>query len=358
MKKKKIIFYSYNLDIGGIERAILNYIKYIDKSKYDITLMLFKKEGIYLDEVPKDVKVIGFNVCESKNVLIRKMVNFFKLLYFSIKYYHKFYFSASFTTTLNSGSILSRKFSKNNAIWFHGNYWDNKEEGEKFLKRYQVKKFKKIVFVSNKSKEKYLDMVPDTKQDLYVINNLINIEEIAEKSKEKVNVIKRKTTLLNVGRHEEAQKQLHRLFQACKRLLNEGYDFDLWLVGDGPDKKEYEHYVKKLNIEDNVSFWGKQNNVFPYYKLCDAVVLSSNTEGNPVVFLEAKVMHKPIITTNVSDAMTEIGEDYGIVTNIDDEDYYLGLKTFLDKGFKIKKNFDPYEYNKNQLKELYKVIEK
>ena len=32
MKKKKIIFYSYNLDIGGIERAILNYIKYIDKS--------------------------------------------------------------------------------------------------------------------------------------------------------------------------------------------------------------------------------------------------------------------------------------------------------------------------------------
>ena len=82
MKKKKIIFYSYNLDIGGIERAILNYIKYIDKSKYDITLMLFKKEGIYLDEVPKDVKVIGFNVCESKNVLIRKMVNFFKLLYF------------------------------------------------------------------------------------------------------------------------------------------------------------------------------------------------------------------------------------------------------------------------------------
>ena len=248
-------------------------------------------------------------------------------------------------------------FSKNNAIWFHGEFWHNNVEANKFLKYVRADKYKKVVFVANKLKEVYLEARPDTKQKLYVINNLIDYNKMLENSKKQINLKHKKITFLNVGRHEEYAKKLSILLNASARLLKSGYDFDLWLVGDGPDHQMYIDLVKKLKITNHTKFFGKQNNVFPYYNLCDCVVLSSFTEGNPVVFLEAKVMNKPIISTDVSDAKIELA-GYGIVTNINEDSYYKAMKNFLENGYKIKKKFDPEKYNNDILKKLYKVIDK
>lgn len=355
--KKKIVFLTFNLDIGGIERAILNYIKAIDKDKYDVYLMLEKREGIYLNEIPKGVRVIDYNICRSKNVILRKLVNGLKIIYFSLRYHNKFYFSACFATSVKSCAILGNRFSKNNAIWFHGEYWHNEDEANKFLKYIRADKYKKIVFVANKLKDEYLKVRPNTKQELYVINNLIDYNKMLEMSTEKIDLEKKKITFLNVGRHEEYAKRLTILLKSSARLLSEGYDFDLWLVGDGPDKDMYIKLVKELKIDENVKFLGKKSNVFPYYKLCDCVVLSSFMEGNPVVYLEAKVMNKPVISTDISDAKIEL-DGYGIVTKFDEESYYKGMKRFLDNGYDIKKKFNPEKYNKDNLDKLYKVIGK
>ena len=356
MEKKRIIFFAYNLDIGGIERAILNYVKKIDKNKYDVYLMLEKKEGIYLDEVPDDVKVIDYNICRSNNVIFRKLINGFKIIYFSLKYYNKFYFSACFATSVKSCAILAKNFSKNNAIWFHGEYWYDEKEANKFLKYIRADKYKKVVFVANKLRDNYLKVRPNTKQELYVINNLVDYEAMLDKSKEKIELKREKLTFLNVGRHEEYAKRLSIMLEALARLLNEGYDFNLLLIGDGPDRKMYEDLVKEFNIDDNVKFLGKKNNVFPYYKLCDCVLLSSFMEGNPVVYLESKVMNKPIISTDISDAKIELN-GYGIVTDFNVDSYYNGVKEFLDNGYCIKKKFNPVKYNKNVMSLLYKVID-
>ena len=146
------------------------------------------------------------------------------------------------------------------------------------------------------------------------------------------------------------------MLEAMARLLNDGYDFNLWLVGDGPDRTMYEELVKRLGMSSNVKFLGKKNNVFPYYKLCDCVVLSSFMEGNPVVYLESKVMNKPVISTDISDAKVELN-GYGIVTEFNIDSYYEGLKSFLEKGYCIQKKFDPEKYNMDMLNLLYKVID-
>ena len=336
--KKKIAFFTKNLDIGGIERAIINYVNSIPKDEYEITLFLDKKEGIYLDQIDKDIKIVDFNVSDNKIIILRKLINALKLLVFTIKYHNKFYFAANFATYLKSGAILSKRFSKNNAIWYHGNYWNNPEEASKFIKYTRTLKYKKIVFVSNSLKEKYLEYYPNTNQKLYVLNNMINYEEMIEKSKIDLGLKHEKTTILNVGRHEEKSKKLTLLFNATKKLIDSGYDFNLWLVGDGIDHQKYIDMVKKLNLDKYVTFFGKQNNVYPYYKLCDAVILTSIMEGNPVVYLEAKVLNKPVITTDVSDAKTEI-KDYGIINEFSPEGVYKGLKKFLDDGYTIKNKF-------------------
>ena len=55
--KKELAFFTKNLDIGGIERAVINYVNNIDKTKYNVTLFLEKKEGIYLDNINKDINI-------------------------------------------------------------------------------------------------------------------------------------------------------------------------------------------------------------------------------------------------------------------------------------------------------------
>lgn len=353
--KKDIAFFAKSLDIGGIERAIINYVNNINYNKYNVTLFLEKKEGIYLNEINKNINIIEFNISESKNVFIRKLMNALKLIKFSIKYHNKFYFAANFATTVKSGAILSKRFSKNNAMWFHCDYWNSKEEANNFLKYVRAKKYKKIVFVSNALKEKYLKAY-NSNQLLYVINNPVNYEEMIEKGNKKIQEKKTKTIVLNVGRHEEYAKRLSVLLNSAKRLLDKNYDFELWMVGSGPDTDFYKELVKKLKIENNVKFLGKKSNVYPYFKICDVVVLSSVIEGNPVVYLESKIFNKPIISTDVTDAKIEL-KGYGIVTDTNEESFYQGLKKFLDEGYKIKNKFDPENYNQEVFKKLYHVIE-
>ena len=214
----KVAFLTKNLDIGGIERAILNYLNYMDKLKYEITLFLDEGEGIYLNEVPKDVKIVNLNMCKSRNFLWRKLVNFFKLGYYSLKYYHKFDFAASFTTTVKSNIILAKRFSSNNAIWYHGEYWNTDEEAKRFVKYSNSLKYKKVVFVSNYVKDKYVNFT-HSKQNLFVINNPIDHLKMIKNSQEDLGLKREKYTFLNVGRHEEKAKNLIALLNVTDRLL-------------------------------------------------------------------------------------------------------------------------------------------
>src|SRR5690554_3888965 len=46
---------------GGAEKVMANLIRYLDKDKFDIRLILIKKEGPYLDLIPNTVSVIDLN---------------------------------------------------------------------------------------------------------------------------------------------------------------------------------------------------------------------------------------------------------------------------------------------------------
>ena len=52
---KKLFFASYSLDIGGIETSLVTLLNNLGE-KYEITLCLEKKEGIFLNEINKKIK--------------------------------------------------------------------------------------------------------------------------------------------------------------------------------------------------------------------------------------------------------------------------------------------------------------
>lgn len=362
MGNKKILFSAYSLDLGGIETALISLINYLAQKEYDITLVLEKKQGIFLNKLNENIKVIEYKPSYCKLKIISKLVNTFKRIKFIAKYKNKFDFSCSYATYCQMASFVARTASENNALWVHNNYFEffnkNEQEYKSFFSKIQSSEFKNIVFVSNESKEQYIDKIGNTNNNLIVCNNLIDYKKIQSLSNEKIELKKEENviTFLNVGRHDEKQKKLTRLFNAAKKLVEENLQFRIILVGEGEETENYKKIVESYNLNDKVIFIGKTTNPYPYYKIADSIILTSEFEGYPVVYIEAQILEKPIITTNVSDSELEINNKYGIVINKDDESIYNAMKEFIKNKFIIKEKFQPEKYNEDIIKKVEEMI--
>lgn len=356
---KKIMITAYSLQLGGIEKALINLLQLLDKDQYQITLVLEKVEGIFLDQVPEYVEVLAYHVSDDQNVLIRKLKNRLKLWKWKLLHKNQYDFAISFATYSRPGAHIALNASKHHALWVHNNYEQIYEQDafkiREFFMDVQASRFEHLVFVSYDNKEAVCKYIPEFEKKSLVCNNIIDYKKMYEDALETVEQKHRQTTFLNVGRHEEHQKRLTRIISASKRLVLEGYRFEVWFVGEGEHTLKYQEMVKEAGLQDTILFLGKKSNPFPYYKLCDAVVLSSMYEGYPVVFVEAMTMHKPLITTKVSD-YKEIEAGYGIVTENSEEGVYLGMKEFLDSGYSIQNRFDPEKFNQEIIDKLVKLI--
>lgn len=132
--------------------------------------------------------------------------------------------------------------------------------------------------------------------------------------------------------------------------------FKLILIGDGEDTNQYKKIVKKYGIEDVVCFMGRKKNPYPYFKLANYVILTSDYEGSPVVFTEAMILNVPIITTDVAGA-EQLRGNHGIITTREVNDIYKTMKKAINNQFKIKEKFDYEEYNAKIKQQLIKLIE-
>lgn len=351
---KNILIALKNLEIGGIEKSAINLIKYLVEHGNNVTLVLEKKTGKILNEINSKVKIIEYSPCSIK------FINLFKRCKFLIKYRNKFDVSISYATYSKMCSFVARSSSKNSILWCHANYTDlfngNELKVKDFFYQLHYDKFKKVVFVAKSAKESFMHVFPN-QHNVYFCNNLINYNDIYEKVNENIGLKYNSEiiTFLNVGRHDEKQKKLSRILKAAYILKKDGYKFRVIFVGDGPDNSKYKRYVKKYNLEKNIIFTGAKENPYPYYKIANCVVLSSDYEGYPVVFLESYVMNKPIITTNVSD-FEDIQGTRGIVVKKDYKEIYKAMKNFIDNGFEINNKFNTIEYNAKVMEKLEKIL--
>lgn len=358
---KKMLFSAYSLDIGGIETALITLLNKLQELDYDITLVLEKKQGIFLDKLNSKIKVIEYTPSNNQNIFIRKIKNMLKRVCFILKYKNKFDFSASFATYSLAGSFVARTASKNSALWVHTNYltYFNMDinKFKNYFKILNYNMFKHIIFVSRNAKDDFLSIFQNLKDKVYVCNNVIDYRKIQALAKEENEVKKDEniTTFLNVGRHEELAKKLTRLILASKKLKSDGFIFKILLVGDGQDTNLYQDLVKKENLQENIIFLGRKQNPYPYFNISDCVILTSDYEGYPVVFLESMILNKPIITTKVSD-FEDIEGKFGYTTEKTVEDIYEKMKLFIENGFEIKEKFDAEKYNNEIIENLEKIF--
>ncbi len=359
--KIKLLFAANSLDVGGIEKALVTLVNKLDEMGYNVTVALEKKQGIFLEELNENINIIEYKPSSNENIFIRKIINLFKRIIFIVKYKNKYDFSASFATYSIPASFMSRVASENCCLWGHADYltlFDNDvTKFKKFFEDIKYDEFKHFVFVSKEGRASFLKIFPQKEKETITLNNLINYKKIEKLSNCKIEMKKNEKviTFLNVGRHDEKQKKLTRIIEASKLLEKDNLNFQVLFVGDGPDNEIYKDIVKKEGLESKIIFLGAKSNPYPYFKISDCVVLSSEYEGYPVVFLESFVMNKPIITTKVSD-YEEVDGVFGYAVEKNAKDIYEKMKDFIENGYIIKEKFDAKKYNEHILKSLKSIF--
>lgn len=357
---KKLLFSAYDMNVGGIETSLLTLLNTLVEKEYDITLVLEKKQGTFLKDLDSKIHIIEYKPSETKIVFIRKLVNLVKRIQFTLKYKNKFDFAATYATYSQMASFTARTASSNNALWGHADYLalfhGDFQKMEEFFNKLHASEFKHIVFVSKAGADSYLRLFPEQTEKVIFCNNLIDYQKIRNLAQEKVEKTKQTYTFVNIGRHDEKQKKLTRILEAVKRLKEENYDFKVWFIGQGEDTNTYQQLAKQYEIQSHIEFLGVKKNPYPYMKLADSIILTSDYEGYPVVFLEAFILNKPIITTDVSDAKSDVEDKFGKVTSKEVDDICQAMKEFLLEDYKIKEEFKPEEYNQSIIEKIEAII--
>lgn len=135
--------------------------------------------------------------------------------------------------------------------------------------------------------------------------------------------------ILAIGSFSEA-KDYPNLFNAYRLLRLNGFQAQLWIIGDGDLRFELEQLVEQLNLNDHIYFLGIQNNISDWLNAVDVFVLASAWEGLPLVVGEAMACEKFVVTTNAGGVSEFLGNCGFLVPTQDAEALSLGLKNALD----------------------------
>jgi len=309
---KKVLFVIESLGGGGAEKVLTTIIKYLDKTQFDITVLLVAETGVYVDEVKKYCKV------QSMLPEYEKLNNFIDKIRYKLEY--KYIYSAKpenvyakyvkekydieiafvegYATkfVMGSSNVKSKKI-----CWVHidmeknpyaDQYFKNLLEENKIYNRYD-----KIVCVSN-SVKKVLEHKFGLENEMVVVYNPIDKEDILEKAVEKQ--LKHNDSLIQlvtVGRLEK-QKGYDRLINALAIIKREYTNFKVWILGEGSMRDELERLILNNHLEKEVEMLGFKKNPYEWIGAADAFICTSRAEGFSLVIAEAMTLGKPVLSVD------------------------------------------------------------
>ena len=327
----KILFHIDTLVGGGAEKVLCNLVNHMDQSKFDITV-----QTVYPDDATKYLAdgIHYKSIYPSKNKFYQMLYRAEAALGLVYPLHMKDDYDIEiayleFGPTKVIASSTNKKAKK--IAWVHCDFDIAIPDKKAFIEKAasQYKKFDKIACVSEKCKESFVSMFGND-PEVVVIHNVIDDKEILDKANQPLKgVHKRRFTLCTVGRLS-APKNYIRLLKTAYKLHSDGFEFDLWFVGDGEQRSLLENYIHEHDMESYVTLFGFQKNPYPFMKVADLLVCSSNYEGFSTFIAEGLILGKPIITTDCSGMRELLGDsEYGLIVPNKDEAFYNGVRMML-----------------------------
>lgn len=312
MERKNVLFLIESLGGGGAEKVLSTLIKYIDRERFDITVCVISGGGIYEKEIAERVRVhrvlksassysgLGKVWCRIKYQMIYHWLPTWLVYQLFIPKGNdvEVAFVEGFATRLLASST-NRQTRK--IAWVHcdlqnqpwpistGVFGSLKEE------KCAYEKYDSVVCVSKQvesvMKEYYglaNTMTIYNPIDVYGIRQLASQENEWDVASSKFNVI-------SVGRLERV-KGYDELLPIIGKVRDRCNDIHLWLVGEGTQVASLKGLVKKIGIEDCITFTGFVKNPYSLMSQMDLFVCSSRAEGFSLVIAEAMTLGVPVVS--------------------------------------------------------------
>ena len=110
-----------------------------------------------------------------------------------------------------------------------------------------------------------------------------------------------------VGRFTPIKRPLD-LPRTLRVLVDERVDAMLVLVGDGDERLRAEALARELGVWERCRFVGFQQGIRGWYGAFDALLLTSENEGAPVVAIESLAAERPVVATHAGGTATVVAD--------------------------------------------------
>lgn len=331
---KKILIAVRELDCGGTEVAMINLLKNLNPQKFEITLLLARKRGVYLDRIPPYVKIIEIpfkkekfryyisddeslvknNIQKNNIKIIRKFVRTFGNILKEVNYNLDLYNEYLLTNTeklneeydlaldfygygyFQSAYIAKKVKARKKIMWIHDERLIPMKRTRCYFNEYDY-----FFGVSQACVRNFIREFPETKGRVGVFNNILDHEEIIRKSKEEIdeNLFNdKKFNMVTVGRLEW-QKGYDMAIDIATKLRENNIKFCWYIIGEGSEEENIRKKIRLLNLSDNIILLGRKDNPYPYIKKADVYVQTSRHEGYGLAIAEARILNKAIISTDL-----------------------------------------------------------
>ncbi len=358
--KKKIIFISQALWIGGIETALVSLINKLDYNKYDVTCLITEN---YLDMAEKLTKSYRLIVADRHSLVSFAKPYKFKKLYDILEepqgatklrrlvwqalnilfkalenrlysaYVKKQMKGESFDTAViysdRAAEIAVRAIKAKKFLMFyhHG------EMRKAYHDCYGYRKSESIIVVSENISQKLKAYRKKYADKISAVNNVIDIASITEKSKEPVENGVFSEDAFNVvscGRFAK-EKGFDLAVEACRLLVENNHQSINWVfIGDGPQRESIEKQITLYGLNNHIKLLGMKKNPYPYIAKADLFVQPSRFEAFGLTIAEAMVLGVPVLATKTDGAKEIFAiKDNGLLCEISHNDIFEGVKKMI-----------------------------
>lgn len=340
---KKIIILNHGLHIAGVSRALVNLANALVERGHEVTIKLEINNFTMAKDLDPRVKRQLF--LPEWRIFGVRIPGFLRYYHWFLKQLYKISPHRLYRRVVGRGYDVEIGFNRGAAarivaassskttvkqVWVHSDYMrcGNALAGFNSLEEAQRAYgcFDQIICVSNQTEQAFREMFGNY-ESLTVCHNVLDFDGIRTRARAEM-PMKTGKVLVAVGRVCEA-KNYSMLLEAVAILKKRGVVFTLWIVGGGTDMDTLKAQKARLGL-DNVTFWGAQENPYPYLAAADGYVCSSVYEGLSTTTIEALVLGKACVVTDCTGMRDILGDsEYGLVVPIDADSLAQGMEKML-----------------------------
>lgn len=363
--KKSILFIIPSLSIGGGEKSLINLLEQIDYYRYDVDLFVLRREGLFLDFVPKQVKFIDI----SNDLKIFQLPIHKSIVHFLVRgklslIYHRVMFSIRNKTSssISKGEQYSWKHmrraigsigkeydvaigylektsnyicvdcvsAKKKIGWIHTDY--NKLKADKEFDGIYLSRLDSIITISKECEKVLKKEFSSLKDRITTIKNIVSTATIKKMSLENVDILVKENEkiIISVGRLSH-EKGFDIAIKACRVLKDKGYNLKWFFIGEGPERESLQNLIIENSLSNDCILVGASSNPYKYIAKADIYVQPSRFEGKSIAMDEAKILSKPIVATNFSTVNDQLKNRVdGIVTEMTADDLAIGIVNLIE----------------------------